>query len=200
MNGSDNVTKNGSNGSTMVGNTKRPSPSKHWCFTWNNPYKSHISIEKFITLLENGSNGSNKYVFQEEIGENGTFHLQGYVCFLSKVRPLTRFKEIQSIHWEKCRSPYHSIRYCSDPNKRKKGGRIWSKGVHLVEEIKVISEDTFYPWQKEAKLFLDDDSDRTIYWLWDNVGNVGKSAFVKYLCLKSNALLLSGKGSDIKYA
>ena len=198
MNNNETI-KNGSNGSSRVGNIRRPSPSLHWCFTWNNPYKSHISIEKFITLLESGSNGSKKYVFQEEIGDSGTEHLQGYVKFCKKVRPLTKFKDITCIYWEKCRSPDHSIAYCSDPDKRKENGRIWSRGIDLPEALVILPRTDFYPWQERALSFLQDNSDRTIYWIWESNGNVGKSSFVKYLCVKHNALLLSGKGSDIKY-
>lgn len=41
--------------------------------------------------------------------------------------------------------------------------------------------------------------DRTINWYHDDKGNVGKSALVKYLCMKENAMLISGKGADIKF-
>ena len=37
-------------------------------------------------------------------------------------------------------------------------------------------------------------------WYWEEIGNIGKTQFSKYLCLKYNALLLSGKSADMKYA
>lgn len=195
--------QNGSNGSTRVGNTKRPSRSIHWCFTWNTPYMSHMyeeNIKKFITLLANGSNGSKKYVFQEEIGENGNDHLQGYIAFNNKSRPFELFKKhFPNIHWEKCRSPTHSIAYCSNKNKRRENGKIWVKGIHIPETVKCLEFDQLYPWQREVVDKLSHPNDRTVYWFWDPEGNVGKSALVKFLCLTHDALLLSGKGSDMKY-
>jgi hypothetical protein len=41
--------------------------------------------------------------------------------------------------------------------------------------------------------------DRTIYWIWEEFGNTGKSAMVKHLVVQQGALLLGGKGADIKY-
>jgi hypothetical protein len=56
-----------------------------------------------------------------------------------------------------------------------------------------------YEWQLKVLEYCKDTSDRTIYWIWESVGNVGKSSLVKYLCKHKRALLVSGKGSDIKY-
>ena len=77
-------TKSSSNSSRGVGNTKPPcnkkkqiSCSKHWCFTLNNYTSediSKISSNSSIVL----------YVFQEETGENGTKHLQGYIEFFPR--------------------------------------------------------------------------------------------------------------------
>ena len=97
------ILDDGSNGSTRVGNTKRPSPAKHWCFTLNN-YTTE-DIENILGSI--GSDGSTfgskpKYIFQEEEGEEGTPHLQGYINFDRKVRPKNVFKweRAQRIHWE----------------------------------------------------------------------------------------------------
>ena len=38
-----------------------------------------------------------------------------------------------------------------------------------------------------------------IYWYYETKGNVGKSTFCKYLCVKHKALILGGKASDMKY-
>ncbi len=39
--------------------------------------------------------------------------------------------------------------------------------------------------------------DRTIYWFWEEVGNVGKSAFCKYLHVHHEATTSSGKSKDM---
>lgn len=186
--------KSGPAGPGKVGNTKRPSTSKHWCFTLNNHTKDCLTgiLNIFGPMVPKVS-----YVFQEEKGENGTPHLQGYINFKKRVRPMQLFKN-KRIHWEKCRSPKHSIAYCSDPDKRH--GNIYSQGVLIPQKIKVLDPVRFYHWQKSLLSKLQEEpDDRTIRWLWDRDGNVGKSAFAKYLCVKENAIILSGKGADIKY-
>lgn len=179
-----------------IGNNRQISPSKHWCFTYNGHIDLSV-IEDFSTIC---SNSSKKWVFQEEIGETtGNHHLQGYICFNKKVRPLSTTFKKYTIHWSKCRNIQASIGYCSDPEKRKPMGEIRYEGIHLTSMVKVICEQDFYTWQKDVVDRIKEDDDRTIYWIWDREGNVGKSALVKYLCLKANAILLSGKGSDMKY-
>ena len=42
-------------------------------------------------------------------------------------------------------------------------------------------------------------NDRSIIWYVDKIGGRGKSVFTKYLVYTRNALLLSGKGADMKY-
>jgi hypothetical protein len=39
--------------------------------------------------------------------------------------------------------------------------------------------------------------ERTIYWFWEPAGNVGKTAICKYLVVKHNALMLTGKSNDM---
>lgn len=104
-----------------IGNTRIPS-SNHWCFTWNNYDEKGIS--ELLSQLAH-----TKFVFQEE--NAGTPHLQGYVDFKKRTRPMEKIK-IPSIHWEKCRSVKHSISYCSDEEKRK--GRIWNNDIELSED------------------------------------------------------------------
>ncbi len=177
-----------------VGNTRRPSTSIHWCFTYNNYQKCDI-----ITVQNTLGRLGRRYVFQEEIGDNGTPHLQGYVAFKNRCRPLTLNLDPR-IHWEKCRSPTHSVAYCSDPEKRAPNGNVYSKGVKLLKCVKVLDTSKFYSWQKRSLATLKKEpNDRTIYWIWEPNGNSGKSAFTKYLVVKESALIVSGKGADIKY-
>lgn len=175
-------------------NTKQCSPSKHWCFTFNN-YKE----SDFVLISSNSSSneGIEKIVFQEEIGENGTEHLQGYLAFNKKSRPSV-LGWAKEIHWEKCRSPKHSIAYCSDIEKRKEGGRLYKKNVIIPKKLKIISE--LYQWQKNIiDIISNEPDDRKIYWFYEETGNVGKSALCKYIVHHHQGLICSGKASDMKY-
>lgn len=89
--------------------------SRHWCFTLNNP----TDLEKDPDVLP-----ENDYWIQgNEVGESGTPHLQGYICF--KVRKnLSAVKKVfPRAHWEIMRgTPQEASDYC------KKDGDFWFVG------------------------------------------------------------------------
>lgn len=184
------MTKSSSNSSTKSGNTRQISPAVHWCFTYNN--YDETSIKDLLDKLS-----SSKYVFQEEIGEQGTPHLQGYVAFNKKVRA-KQYVGIDKIHWEKKKGTIKDcIRYCSKSETRKENGRLWIKGLEIEKEIKTI---TPRGWQKEViEIISQEPDDRSIHVFYEKDGNVGKSQLAKYMCVHHNGLVLMGKGSDMKY-
>lgn len=171
------------------GNTKPPplkqiSPSIRWCFTLNNHNEEDIS--SIVPVLREKAK---LFVIGDEVGENGTPHLQGYVEFLKKVRPLSLF-DTNKIHWTKCRGNRDSnIAYCS------KDKVLFTHG--MPKPIKII--DKLYPWQKEIEeLCGTEPDDRAIHWYYEDVGNIGKSAFIKYMVVKHNILYCGGgKHQDI---
>lgn len=182
----------------ISGNTNRnqETPSKQWCFTLNN-YEMEDS-SKIIDSFKDY--GSKEYVFQEERGEEGTPHYQGYVSFTTKQR-LTGLKKINpKIHWEKCRDRKASIKYCSDPAKR--DGNIYAHNIKFKEKIRTIVK--LYEWQEELLGLVKRDhydyDTRSIYWYFDTDGNKGKTAICKYLAVHYDALVLSGKANDMFFA
>ncbi len=184
------TTKISSNSSGKSGNTKQISPSKHWCFTLNN-----YTIEDIEFICSNSS--VERYVFQEEVGELGTPHLQGYLKFKTKKRPFSVFKLLK-FHWEKTKNIQKSILYCQKEDTR--SGKVFSKGIRIIEALKCLIYIDLYEWQKNIVSLINEPvDDRAIYWFWETVGNVGKSALVRYLVLKHDAILVSGKSADIKY-
>ena len=99
------------------GNTISPSstltkcnPAKKWCFTLNN----HRLVD--IKYLETQHCAIvPKMMFQTERGENeGTPHLQGWLEFSVKKRPMSVYKNMPRIHWEKMKGTLsQNIEYCS---------------------------------------------------------------------------------------
>lgn len=67
------------------------------------------------------------------------------------------------------------------------------KPIEIIEHLR--------PWQAEIRdmcLLEPEIKNTQIYWFWESKGNVGKSAFVKYMLVKHNALVTqSGYKTDI---
>lgn len=166
-------------------------------FTYNN-WKTETTIERFERSLKVICK---KYIFQEEIGDSGTNHLQG--CFWLKTGKRKRITELKKLLGNKIwfavvRSWLHSIKYCSKTETRI--GLTYLLDVIIPRPIKVLDPLNFYDWEKEIiEIINKEPDDRSIYWYWEKIGCAGKSTFCKYLCVKKDALILSGKSSDMKY-
>lgn len=204
------MSKNGSDKNSTLGNTSQSAKSNtgknkkiritagvRWCFTF------HKYTEKDIELI-NGSYGSGIYkfiVFSEELGSHEeTPHLQGYIEFKIKKRP-KEDKLLKSIfpdhvHWEKSKgNKAQNMEYIS-----KEGRNLYINGKKR-RNIEYLKEDDFYLWESELMHILKSSpTDRQILWYWEPYGNSGKSTFTKYLCGKHEAVVLSSKAGDMKYA
>lgn len=88
---------------------------RNWCFTLNNYTVEDIKVICGFDC---------KYVFQEEIGDLGTKHLQGLLMFKSPRSFNSIKKLIPRAHWEPTKSKNASIRYCSKAETR--AGEIYS--------------------------------------------------------------------------
>lgn len=90
--------------------SKKASSSKNWVFTINNPVPEDDPTQwQAVRYL----------VFQREIGEEGTPHLQGYVVFNSN-KALTGVKKLNArAHWEVRKGTHAQAReYCLKPETR----------------------------------------------------------------------------------
>jgi len=191
----------GSSGSRASGNSRpkpnRCSPAKGWVFTWNNYSEDWEKLLK-DQFGSSGSSGSKvlKYVVGEEVGENGTPHLQGYILFKDKLRPLSLFSPTldwgKKCHWAAAKgSPQQNYEYCT------KDGKFISFG--FPKPVRTITD--LRPWQKRiVDMCLEEPDDRSIHWYWESTGNIGKSALCKYMHIKMKAIICqSGKENDILY-
>lgn len=159
---------------------------RYWSFTWNN----YDDPEGLAYLLKAECTW---YIYQEEMGTNGTPHLQGTIC-LEKKQRLTSLKRINpKIHWEATKSVKASVAYCLKEDSR--SGKQWVYGIDVPQPVEV---DEPYGWQLKAINLLSQKPDkRTVYWFWESSGNVGKSQLTRYLVAKHNALMLDGKSQDM---
>jgi hypothetical protein len=184
-----------------IGNTNDPLKKKkqvnacsNWCFTYNNYEESEI-VSIVHTL-----GGLGDYVFQREIGETGTKHLQGCIKLLKRSRP-TSFNLSKKIHWEPCRSWKHSVDYCSKEDSREPNTKPFTN-IKLARKLVKMTYEKLRPDQKIVADYFREPEDalfgRTITWIWEPDGNWGKSVLTKYFLDSHNlsCLPVASKSND----
>lgn len=171
--------------------------SRGWCLTLNN----HTEAEKDALIDQSINAGASGYVIQEETGENGTPHLQGFIHFKHQQSLSSLRQWNPRIHWERTRSISQSIAYCSDPAKRT--GRIWTTGYTVHDrDLRLVLEPGLYEWQQALLTELRGQPDmRTITWYSDFEGGCGKTAFARFLVyhVQHTVFVSSGTAKDIAY-
>lgn len=179
------MSRNGQNGQAEGNTNSRPSVAFRWSFTLNNWEADDFS--KMVRIFEVLQC---KYIIGKEVGESGTPHLQGYVESPKAVR-WTAFKLTKKIHWEKSKGDRDdNFKYCS------KDGDITTN----IRKPRTIKTPILYGWQEKLRdKLMEDPDDRTIEWVWSKNGAMGKSTFVRYMVIKHEAIVCSGKASDMKF-
>jgi len=184
-----------SNSSKGEGNTKplpskkktQISPAKRWCFTLNN-YKDE-DISSIVPIIKDLCD---IYIIGKEIGESGTPHLQGFINFKKKSRPIGIFNN-QKIHWEKSKGTNEeNERYCE------KDGDVLIK-YGFKKKPTTINRNTFYDWQENITKIIEKPCAwdcRKIYWYWGDA-NLGKTQFCKWCVVNLNAVVIGGSSRHI---
>lgn len=196
-NGSDGANEGNTNSSLAI---KRANPAKQWCFVWNN-YPANY-LDKLNNSMEK-CGGASKYIFGKEVGDSGTPHIQGYICFNRKIRAISQM-EIKEIHWEKCKgNEVDNFKYCSkDKNYIQHGFDNSFLLKNKLLEIKIIKE--LKPWQDKIVLKYNEHclepNERSIFWIVDPLGSNGKTCLCKYLITKHDfGFLNNAKSADIAF-
>jgi len=209
------------------GNTKSPlnkqcAPRISWCFTisddkYTNSSNKHTIQEvldpickEYVFQLESPDKKIDISCGDKEPDEDDQeyrpyIHWQGYVRFKKKCRPKNLVPGDWGTHWGGTRNRKASIVYCSNKDKRLDvaDGNLFVKGVRIPRPLRKVTYTELYAWQKKIADQFDHDCPhhcRTIWWYWEKDGNFGKSYLAKYWCHQKDALMISGKGHDIKYA
>lgn len=170
---------------TPLRNTK----NRSWCFTWNN----YLSTD--IIYLQNELK-EQKYIFGEEKGNTGTPHLQGVVNFKSPRSFKSVRKLFKNNHIEVCRNWQASKIYCS------KDGETYTNiercSTRKERLLKKYDNIIWKPWQQNILNIIDTEpNDRTINWIHEPNGNIGKSFLAKYIVMKHDAIIADGKKENI---
>ncbi len=139
-----------------------------------------------------------KIQWQEELGENETPHLQGWMEFPKKIRPLVPFRKYLGhgrIHWEKMRgSIWDNVTYCSKAG----GKKAFSRGV--PKPVVKMTYESLRPGQKAiADEYVEEEDPlfgREIHWYWEPEGGWGKSILTKYMIDCMGAIVVSGACKD----
>lgn len=178
------------------GNTGLTKRKRAFLFTYNNYLEPEV--ERLHRIF---SEACVEHVLQEEIGTNGTKHIQGYVYFQNArtIRKLPDLVDTNKIHWEHVRSIRHARQYCM--KKETRAGEIASNNVK--EEVRDPLEGLeLHDWQRDILALLTKEPDRrTINWFIDKEGAKGKTSLAIHICLNNPfALYLSGKANDCKFA
>lgn len=202
---------NGSSGSGAVGKLgtalSRESTAKHYSFRLTGS-----KVPGFHALLEElrDAESLQRGRFQLEKGENGQEHYQGIMSFTKKVRRNNARKILQDIATEELKFP--GIDYCektrniagADRYVMKEDTRIagpWEFGDFPQTDDVIRVREPEHQWEFEILNILKEPADlRVIYWYWEPVGNVGKTSFAKYLCVKHGAIMIGGSAADMMYA
>lgn len=189
------------------GNIRNISPARWWFITLNNHTEEEIKDIESVCSTD-------IYLFKEEIGSKGTPHINGFICFEKKCRPINKFIKGPNgkhrICWLKIGAKkitrdrlLSNLLYGLKEDTRMPGGRIWFKNIpakygNEKTPLNNIKLEDLHPWCRQVLTILTETPHpRDIWWIWDK-GNTMKSRFQKYLHRSHDAVIVSGNRSDMK--
>lgn len=179
--------------SSQKGGGNTINPARKWCFTLNNFTEEDINnlCSKFNELCS-------QFLFTKEVGtECETPHLQGFLEFKTKQRPLTVIHN-KRIHWEKMKgSIFDNEVYVM--KQQNDDSQLYTNYYERPEKLYCLETFKLRLWQTNIIGIIRQKPDRrSIHWIYSEAGMTGKSTFCKYLAIKYNGLLLCGSAKDMK--
>ena len=172
-------------------------PCREYDFVINN-----YSEEEIVMLCQTIPKIAKQARIAKEIGKSRTPHLQCCIKILKKERYSTlqnKYKCFKRASFRPARNWEALTEYCDgiENGEPKKGYIETIFNFGFPTPIKILAN--LYDWQRNIEtLCMGEPDPRKIHWYWEPLGNVGKSAFVKYMVVKHRALFCDGgKKSDI---
>lgn len=167
---------------------------RRWAFTLNN-----WTEEEYDTLTQYFLKRKALYIIGKEIGEEcGTPHLQGYF----EVKNAVAFKMLKNkwprVSWRMANGDREQNRiYCS-----KDGDFVTNIEKELTLNEMLLEDEysdvKWHDWQQEILDIINGPVDkRKVYWYWSREGDIGKSFLARYISLKYDSIIASGKTNDI---
>lgn len=160
----------------------------HFSVTWSAPVDSQPVAHKAFEAV------AKKFIYQWERGSTGYIHCQAYLNLKVKSwftgKPLGKFLSGLGMKGAQCRPSSEAGIIALQSYAMKDDTRIagpWAdRPFYYGSDVACLKNP--FPWQKSILDMIDvEPDDRTIVWIYDAEGNVGKSKLLKYLCYHKKA-------------
>lgn len=186
------------------GNTKSPGKKATssvgvQCYRWQFTLKASIDdpndpvgVTRLIeprSVFDNLSRFCKEFYYQLEQGADGYMHYQGCLSLNTKHR-LLEVKDIlgwSTVHVERAMNWHALVNYSKKVQSRVSGP--WS---HMSVWIDTIEPNRRWQLDLLDIIQLKCDDNRTIHWLWEPIGKVGKTQFCKWCAVELGATILKG--------
>jgi len=182
----------------VVGNTKTTTlRTRGWCFTLNN----YTEEEKDI-LESFGHTNTERFIVGREVGTNGTPHLQGYMYF-KNAQSFDRMRKVcERAHWEKAKgTAEQNYKYCSKDGDLSAAGMEKQQTKQEIIKNRILDSYKDVIWKEWQQAVLETiekkANSRTINWVYDPVGNTGKTFLRKYIALTKQCIICDGKKDNV---
>ena len=172
-------------------NTDIMSRSRSWIGTWND------YPENWKELIQQNTT---THIAQLEKGKkDGKLHIQFFIRFANARTLAAAKKPFGNPHLEIPKNPAACMNYC------KKADTFSGERIDNTKQPRCkdpLEGKELRPLQRDIINIVDSDpDDRHIHWVYDPIGNMGKTTLAKHLCLyQDNVIYICGKASDMKYA
>ncbi len=172
-------------------------PVFHFSLRWSQPHTDENRLKLYKHLKEN----ADKFIFQAEDTTDNP-HYQGYFHTVKKVRPKQLAKKWNSdfLGIEIQASSTNGINVLKDyamKDHTRVAGPWADRLIYMGQDLWPLEK--MPPWQQfMLKRFNMPGGDRVMHWIYDPVGNNGKTKFIKYLAYKHKACFLTyGDSKDV---
>lgn len=188
-------------------NRTKPKRSRGFVLTLNN-----WTEEEYKNMIDNCTLHGKKFILGKEIAPTtGTPHIQGYIYFkdsksleaVRKIFPRTNIILAKG-------TPKQNETYCGKDEDYIKHGFEEEEVNSYDKEMKIIIANRkkqlmgiyetveWKDWQRQVLDILETKADmRTIHWVFDPIGNSGKSYLTKYIYLTRKIIIADGKKDNV---